>query len=173
MDATQRRAERRTRRDEAVRRSIDDIMRDTRYDPLRGLRVRRGLVVAYVLLLVGLLPAYLTWSAIGGTVVMVVGIVVLTLLRQATRVVADAPPELLDERQRAVQGRTYLGAYRLVSSVAAVVALAAFVVVLFSADPQTYPLVVGIDAVTGVLLTVIGLTLAAPTCVYAWQEPRT
>ena len=167
------RDERRERREQAVRDSIDGIMRDTRYDRLRGLRTRRTLVLAYVALLLALLPAYLVWSAIGGTVVMVVGIVVLTLLRQATRVVADAPPELLDERQRGIQGRAYLGAYRLVSAVAAVVALVAFAVVLFSPDPETYSLVVGIDAATGVLLTVLGLVLAAPTCVCAWEQEQT
>lgn len=161
---------RRQHKEQAVRDSIAGIMGDTRYDHLRGLRARRALVLTFGLLLVALLPAYLTWGAVGGTAVMVVGIVVLALLRVAIRVVADAPPELLDERQRALQGRAYLGAYRVVSSVAALTALVAFTTVLLSSDPDTYPLVVGIDAVTGLLLTVIGRTLAAPTCVVAWEQ---
>jgi hypothetical protein len=173
MAATEPRPTRRERNEQAVRASIDGIMRDTRYDRIRGLRTRRALVVAYSALLVGLTPAYLVWSAIGGTVVMVLGIVVLALLRQATRVVADAPAELLDERQRSLQARTYVSAYRLVAGTLTCVALVAFVVVLLSAEPETYALLVGIDAVTGVLLTLIGLVLAAPTCVYAWQQDRT
>lgn len=173
MAATEPRPARRARNEQAVRESIDGIMRDTRYDRIRGLRTRRVLVVAYAVLLAGLTPAYLVWSAIGGTAVMVVGIVVLTLLRQATRVVADAPAELLDERQRSVQARTYVTAYRLVMGVVTCVVLVTFLVVLFSADPETYALVVGIDAATGVFLTFTGMALAAPTCVYAWQQDRT
>jgi Ca2+/Na+ antiporter len=172
MDVTQRRAARRARTEQAVRDSIDGIMRDTRYDRIRGLRTRRALVVAYSVLLVALTPAYLVWSAIGGTVVMVVGIVVLALLRQATRVVADAPAELLDERQRDVQARTYVSAYRLVVGLGTVVALVAFMAVLLIDDPESFALVVGIDATTGVLLTFIGLGLGAPTCVYAWEQPQ-
>lgn len=164
------RDERRRRRDTALRDQMDQVMRDTRYDRLRSLHARRALVVVYSCLLVLLLPAYVIGSAIGGTAVVVAGIAVLLLLRVATRVVADAPPELLDERQRALQGRAYLGAYRVVVSVAALAAVAAFATVLFSPDPDTYALLVGIDPVTGLLLTVFGLVLGAPACVVAWTE---
>lgn len=167
------REERRLRREQAVRESIDGIMHDTRYDRLRGRRVRRGLVVLYVVLLVSLLPAYVAWTAIGGTAVVVVGIVVLALLRQATRVVADAPPEFLDERQRTLQARTYLVAYRVVGSVVALASLAAFGAVIVSPDPDTATLLTGVDAVSGTLLTAFGVVLAAPTCVYAWEQELT
>ena len=161
---------RRERQDKAVRENIDGVMTDTRYDRLRGRGTRRALVVVYLSLLVALLPAYLAGSAIGGTAVMVLGVVVLAVLRVATRVVADAPPELLDERQRALQGRAYLGAYRVVSSVTILAGTVAFVLVLLSPEPETFPVLVGLDAVSGLVLTLIGLTLAAPTCIVAWEQ---
>lgn len=168
MDMTQRRAARRAHTEQAVR----SIMHDTRYDRIRGLRTRRALVVAYAMLLAALTPAYVVGTAIGGTAVIVVGIVVLGLLRLATRVVADISVEFLDERQRDVQARTYVRAYRLVLGVTTLAALVAITAALLSDDPETYALLVGIDAATGAFLTLIGLLIGAPTCVYAWEQER-
>jgi hypothetical protein len=164
-----RREERRRRTEEAVRASVDSIMRDTRYDVVRGRRVRRGLVVAVAGVLVALLPVYTLLGVVAGTLLAVVGVVVLTLLRQATRIVADAPPELLDERQRAEQGVTYLTAYRLVAGALTLAVLVGFCTVLFSSDPEAFVLTVDVDLMAATSLTVIGALLAVPTAVYAWS----
>lgn len=166
-------ARQRDRDEAAVGKSIAAIMRDTRWDRLRGLRTRRGLVVAFAVALALVLPTQVYAPAILPLVPLLAATGLYVLLRLATRVLPDAPPEYLDERQRVVQAQTYLSAFRLVATVLVLAGTAAFVVTLFSTDPDTFVVLSGLDAVAGLNMTLVGLLLAAPTCVYAWQQPET
>jgi uncharacterized membrane protein len=85
-------------------------------------------------------------------------------VRIVSRSIADAPEELLDERQRSVQKDAYLHAYRIVGAVVAVLGLVA----------------IGFDIakVRRVVMEDVGiigrgllfLMIALPSCVLAWTE---
>ena len=93
---------------------------DIKFNSLRTRQARRRLVVLWVVLFVGeMLTAFLNNST---GVFVSAAITVLLLwgyfaIRTSVRHVADTPDELLDERQIAVRDRSYLNAYRIISSI--------------------------------------------------------
>jgi hypothetical protein len=99
---------------------------DIKFNSLRTRQARRRLVVLWVVLFVGeMLTAFLNNST---GVFVSAAITVLLLwgyfaIRTSVRHVADTPDELLDERQIAVRDRSYLNAYRIISSIFVVASL--------------------------------------------------
>ncbi|MFM2412043.1 MAG: hypothetical protein RLZZ587_376 [Actinomycetota bacterium] len=141
-------------------------LNDTRWNALRTRPARRALVIGFSAAALALLVTAIDFGA--GDVIngLLSGIVFIALggmlflgyfaLRTSVRQLADAPDELLDERQIAVRNSVYLHAYRL----SAAVMLCVLVVALF--DILSWP---------NVLFTVAMLMAALPSMVLAWQLP--
>lgn len=142
-------------------------LNDTRWNSLRTRPVRRALVIGFAATAAALMITSLDFGAGPGVTDVFSGIVFIVLgsalflgyfaLRTSVRQLADAPDELLDERQIAVRNSVYLHAYRLSS----VVLLGVLVIMLF--DVFSWP---------NVLFTVAMLMAALPSMVLAWQLPR-
>ena len=88
-----------------------------------------------------------------------------SLLRVSVRGIAEAPDELLDERQRAVRNSNYRYSYLLLGYV-----FIAFLVVL-SVGPDTRPFAVGLEGDAGLVYISLLFTMASlPSMVMAWRE---
>lgn len=141
---------------------ITASLNDPRWRQLRTRPVRRTLVIAYVVVLVAVSVvslgdsesnAWLSFAGLVGTLTLLVGYLV---VRTSVRNLADAPDELLDERQIAVRNEVYLHAYRL-SVLPILVAMIYFV----------------LDVKAPEYLWISGaMTMAAlPSLVLAWNLP--
>ena len=87
------------------------------------------------------------------------------LLRISVRGIAEAPDELLDERQRAVRNSNYRYSYLLLGYV-----IIAFFVVL-SVGPETRPVEIGEEGDVGlVYLSLLFTVISLPSMVMAWRE---
>lgn len=98
---------------------VTSSLNDPRWSPLRTRPIRRALVIGYVAVLVAVLAVslldsrvneWVTILGLGGAFVLMVGYLI---VRTSVRNLADAPDELLDERQIAMRNEVYLHAYRL------------------------------------------------------------
>ena len=88
-----------------------------------------------------------------------------SLLRVSVRGIAEAPDELLDERQRAVRNSNYRYSYLILGYV-----FLAFLVVL-SVGPETRPFGVGLEGDAGLVYISLLFTIASlPSMVMAWRE---
>jgi uncharacterized membrane protein len=152
---------------EGVTRSeVVNSMSDTKFDFLRTARARKTLVLALISMLVveslfSLIPGILS------PILVLVGAILILwgylALRASVRHVADAPDELLDERQIAARDRTYLHSYRILG------ALAVSVSVIFSILSQEGLIAVLSDKTwTGVWFSGIMLVAGIPNMVLAW-----
>jgi hypothetical protein len=158
---------------EAADRYADQIMRDTRWDRLRPRRVRRALVVTFLALLALTGALYLSGLALIGLVSLLLTIGTWVLLRLAVRTIADLPDEYLDERQSFVRDRAHLQAYRLLGGLVAVSLSGLLLWVIVAADTgDVAALDVSEDAALGVLWVGLGLVLALPSIILAWNEPE-
>lgn len=145
-----------------TRNEVTSSLNDPRWSPLRTRRFRRPLVIAYVVVLVAVLAVslldsqvneWVTVLGLSGSFVLMVGYLV---VRTSVRNLADAPDELLDERQIAVRNEVYLHAYRL-TVLPILVAIAFYV---FEVKSPEY------------LLISMMMTLAAlPSLVLGWTLP--
>lgn len=163
--------DRQRQRDEAhVEQMADQVMRDTRWDRVRGLRTRQGLVVVLAVLVLSMVPAYLVGGALG--VLPVAGATAVWLvLRLAVRVVAELPEQYLDERQSNRRNRAYVSAYQAFSGAMLVVGMGFFGWSLAVA-PADLVLRLNIDVILGAYFTLTALALTLPTAVMAWTEPE-
>lgn len=104
-----------------TRKEVINSMSDTKFDFLRTGRARRTLVLALIAMLVveslfSLIPGILSpILVLLGAIFILWGYLA---LRASVRHVADAPDELLDERQIAARDRTYLHSYRILGALA-------------------------------------------------------
>lgn len=104
-----------------TRKEVIGSMSDTKLNFLRTRKARRLLVLG----LLGMLVIEAAFSLIPGIlspILVFVGALFILwgylALRSSVRHVADAPDELLDERQIAARDRTYLHSYRIIAAVA-------------------------------------------------------
>ena len=87
------------------------------------------------------------------------------LLRISVRGIAEAPDELLDERQRAVRNSNYRYSYLFLGYI-----ILAYLLVL-SLGPQTRPFEVGEQGDAGlVYISLIFTVVSLPSMVMAWRE---
>ncbi len=145
---------------------VVEALNDTRWNALRTRKARRALVVGFSAAAIGLLVTAIDFGAgeeinglLSGVVFIAFGALLFLgyfALRTSVRQLADAPDELLDERQIAVRNSVYLHAYRL----SAGVLLSILVVALY--DILSWP---------NVLFTVAMVMAALPSMVLAWQLP--
>lgn len=149
-----------------TRNEVTNSMSDTKFDFLRTTRARKTLVLALISMLVveslfSLIPGILSpILVLVGAILIIWGYLA---LRASVRHVADAPDELLDERQIAARDRTYLHSYRILG------ALAVSIFVLLSILSQEGLITVLSDKTwTGVWFSGIMLVAGIPNMVLAW-----
>jgi uncharacterized integral membrane protein len=88
------------------------------------------------------------------------------LIRTSVRHIADAPDELLDERQIALRDRSYLHSYRIISSVFILIILALFIRIELSESAFEVSEWFG----TGSWFAIIMLMAGLPSMVVAWMD---
>lgn len=109
-----------------TRKEVINSMSDTKFDFLRTSRARKLLVLALIAMLLVEAALSLVPGILSPILVLIGGLVIIwgyLALRSSVRHVADAPDELLDERQIAARDRTYLHSYRILAAVATVLAV--------------------------------------------------
>ena len=98
-----------------TRQEVEMSLADRRPSPLRRQGPRRVLVLSAALVMVSLaLTVFIGDTKIrtyAEVILMVLGLCLFAFLRQAVRLVSDAPDELLDERQIAVRDADYRASY--------------------------------------------------------------
>ena len=144
---------------------VKNSLSDTKHNYLRTSGARRFLVVSLVVLYaLAIASDYLglLLGSLAALVTVFLMLVVYLLLRTSIRQVADAPDELIDERQQRVRDNAYLHAYRIMASVITLIFIGtAFGLrVDFLSDDQT----------TGLIVGTLFLIAALPSAVIAWGE---
>ena len=144
---------------------VKNSLSDTKHNYLRTSGARRLLVVLFMALYaLAIASGYLELAIASIASLVLVGLmlVVYLMLRTSVRQIADAPDELIDERQQQVRDNAYLQAYRILATVIAVIFGAAFGLVNlgFSSEYQS----------TGLIVGTIFLIPTLPSAVIAWGE---
>lgn len=104
-----------------TRNEVIGSMSDTKFNFLRTRKARRTLVLSLIVMLFIESAFSLIPGILSPILVLLGGLLLLwgyLALRSSVRHVADAPDELLDERQIAARDRTYLQSYRILAAVA-------------------------------------------------------
>ena len=160
-----------------TKKEIEGLLNNKRFNWLRSQRNRRILVVSQaVFLALTASGSYYTpfkeWFGGDSLIPLFVWIpfplLMLTgyfLLRVSVRGIAEAPDELLDERQKAIRNSNYRYSYLLLAYV-----VMAFLIVI-SMGPETRPFAVGEQADAGLVYVSLLFTGASlPSMVMAWRE---
>lgn len=159
------------RKEADLERKVERTQTDQRFQWLRTRGARRAVVVVSALLLIALIPGYAQAGSLIGTIILIATWVSWVALRVSVRTVADLPDRFLDERQRMLRDRAYVGAFRIYASIVGgltTVGLIAFIVVqendqvtLTTTWPQAF----------GLAIFVITLPILLPSMVVAWRDP--
>ena len=160
-----------------TKKEIEGLLNNKGFVWLRSQRNRRILVLCHaVLLALVALGSYYKqfkdWFGGDSIIPLLVLIAILllaitgfSLLRVSVRGIAEAPDELLDERQRAVRNSNYRYSYLFLGYVFIV-----FLVIL-SVGPETRPFAVGLEGDAGLVYISLLFTMASlPSMVIAWRE---
>jgi lysylphosphatidylglycerol synthetase-like protein (DUF2156 family) len=160
-----------------TKKDIEGLLNNKGFNWLRTQKNRRIFVVLYAILLALLASGsyykqFKAWfsqdSLIPLFVLIAVALLIITgfsLLRVSVRGIAEAPDELLDERQRAVRNSNYRYSYLFLGYV-----VMAFLIVL-SIGPETRPFAVGEQGDAGLVYISLLFTIASlPSMVMAWRE---
>ena len=160
-----------------TKKDIEGLLNNKGFTWLRSQRNRRILVLCHsvILALVASGSYYKQFKEwFGGDslipLFVLIAVVLLTLtgfslLRVSVRGIAEAPDELLDERQRAIRNSNYRYSYLFLGYV-----VIAFLVVL-SVGPETRPFAVGLEGDAGLVYISLLFTMASlPSMVMAWRE---
>lgn len=139
-------------------------LNDTRWNGLRRRPVRRVMVVGFSLLAALLMVTSIDFgvdvglmSSVSFLVMSILLFVGYFALRTSVRQLADAPDELLDERQILIRNEVYLHAYRLT----AILLVAAMIVAL-----------VGVSRWENLWFAASMVMAALPSMVLAWRLPN-
>jgi len=160
-----------------TKREIEGLLNNSRFSWLRSQKKRRILVVSYGIILALLASGsyykeFRSWFGSESLLPLVLLIVIATLilagfslLRVSVRGLAEAPDELLDERQRAIRNSNYRYSYLLLSYIFLIF------LVLLSITPEARPFVEGEKGDAGFIYISLLMTLASlPSMVMAWRE---
>lgn len=157
---------------EGVSRSeVEKSLADRRPSRLREQGPRRWLVVMAELVIAALaLSIFITQDKVRSYAevgLMITGLVLYFQLRKAVRLVADAPNELLDERQIAVRDAAYTVAYRTLVTLSV-----AYGVIVYAVTPHgiLHPHV-GDRFWTGLAWSYLLCAASLPAMVLAWRMP--
>lgn len=161
----------------ATKKEIEGLLNNKGFNWLRTQKNRRIFVVLYAILLALLASGsyykqFKAWfsqdSLIPLFVLIAVALLIITgfsLLRVSVRGIAEAPDELLDERQRAVRNSNYRYSYLLLGYV-----FIAFMLLLAIA-PESRPFSTGEEGDAGFVYISLLMTAASlPSMVMAWRE---
>ena len=160
-----------------TKKDIEGLLNNKGFTWLRSQRNRRILVVSHAVLLAlvasgSYYKSFKEWFG-GDSLIplfVLIAVVLLTLsgfslLRVSVRGIAEAPDELLDERQRAIRNSNYRYSYLFLGYV-----VIAFLIVL-SIGPETRPFAVGEQGDAGLIYISLLFTMASlPSMVMAWRE---
>ena len=143
-------------------REVTQSLNDENPSRLRTHKVRRLMVISIAATTCALgllvlwpdtkLRSYLEFAGLASSIVLYL------LIRKSVRLIADAPNDLLDERQIAVRDAAHTTAYRILSIVSV-----AFMIIFSLADPLQR----GIPLIFGFLMLAVSL----PSMVLAWRLP--
>ena len=160
-----------------TKKEIEGLLNNKGFNWLRSQRNRRFLVLCHTVLLAlvatgSYYKQFKEWFGGDSLVplffliaIILLVISVFSLLRVSVRGIAEAPDELLDERQRAVRNSNYRYSYLFLGYV-----VIAFLVVL-SVGPETRPFAVGEEGDAGLVYISLLFTMASlPSMVIAWRE---
>lgn len=152
-----------------TRKGVLKAQYDTKFNFLRSCKIRRTLVVIYLLITI-LVVAAPTISGVYGKILGLIGCVFLIegylLLRSSIRHIADTPDELLDERQIALRDRTYLHSYRILVGLFSFISLVIFVRVDFNDEKFVVEHWFGF----GTWYAALMLMATLPSAVLAWVD---
>ena len=161
--------------------SVEKQLSDTKWDGLRSPSALRSLVISANAVIVVGTTFLITVGDNEWTSLLLLYILFLFifwfLLRQAVRLIPDAPDTALDERLVRDRNRAFYTAYGLLSGVVLVLTIAMFGFVLkqdFSdqSDGFTYEFVVTWPQVQALFWLVYSYVFMAPSMVMAWLESR-
>lgn len=162
----------RSERQEAeLEKRVQAILEDQSWDFLRGPAARR-----FLCLLAGAtwVATTLTFWFLGslGLAALALLFLVYLGLRVSVRSLADLPERFLDERQRAIRNKAYLGAYLAIATVLSVFALAilGWVFLTDSRGLDSYRLDLSFGQVQATIWFFFGAMLLAPSVILAWDE---
>lgn len=160
-----------------TKKEIEGLLTNNGFNWLRSQRNRRFLVLCHTVLLAlvatgSYYKQFKEWFGGDSLIPLFVLIAIIllvisgfSLLRVSVRGIAEAPDELLDERQRAVRNSNYRYSYLFLGYV-----VIAFLVVL-SVGPETRPFAVGEEGDAGLIYISLLFTMASlPSMVIAWRE---
>jgi hypothetical protein len=160
--------------------SIDQVMKDTKWDGIRTAKAQRLLVVLGVasLLIAPVAFWFEDFIQPGIGILFIVPIFLIWwLLRISVRLVADAPDEYLDEFQVRQRDRTYLHSFRVLASVVSSIAVALMVIVISmdyvsvdSVDYYEFSLTFG--QVNAIIWAILGSVILVPNLVLAWNQAK-
>jgi hypothetical protein len=160
-----------------TKKDIEGLLKNQGFNWLRSQRNRRILVLGYALILALIASGsyykhFKEWFAVDSLIPLfvLIAIALLTLagfslLRVGVRGIAEAPDELLDERQRSIRNSNYRYSYLLLGYV-----LIVFMILLAIA-PETRPFSEGEQGDAGFVYISLVMTIASlPSMVMAWRE---
>jgi hypothetical protein len=143
---------------------------DQRFQRLRSRTARRILVIISALLCVGIIPGFAQGGSIVGIVVTIAAALSWWALRVSVRTVADLPDRFLDERQRAIRDRAYLGAYRIYTSIIGGLATIGLVAFIFVSENDAVTLTTTWNQAMGGVFFVLIIASVLPSMVVAWRD---
>ncbi len=155
-------------RDEVVK-----SLNDNRHSALRSQTNRRWLVSLTSIALIAMtLTTFIPQPKVRSyldILLMAIVLVAYFQLRKSVRNVADAPDELLDERQISVRNAGYLHAYRYLAAIG----LIYFFVYYFSSQTEFFKLTLGLEIsnLTQVFFSYCMWGACLPSMVLAWLMP--
>lgn len=146
-------------------------MTDRRPSPLYRQGPRRLLVLSAALVMTALaLTVFIThihFRIYAEVILTVLGLCLFAFLRQAVRLVSEAPDELLDERQIALRNANYTAAYRNVIQLTVV-----YGVLLALITPGGWLHALAGDRFwTGIALSYLLCSASLPSMILAWNMP--
>ena len=160
-----------------TKKDIEGLLKNQGFNWLRSQRNRRIFVLGYALLLAlvasgSYYKQFKEWFAVDSLIPLFVLIAstLLTLagfslLRVSVRGIAEAPDELLDERQRSIRNSNYRYSYLLLGYVVIVF------MILLSIAPENRPFSEGEQGDAGFVYISLLMTMASlPSMVMAWRE---
>lgn len=165
----------------ASRKSVEKQLVDTKWDGLRSSGALKSLVIgANTSIIFGTVFLMFVGDNIYASYTFIHIILLLVfwfLLRQAVRLIPDAPQEALDERMVIERNRTYYTAYQGLAGIATVsaVAMMGYVIVSDSkedSDGFNYSLEFTWPQVQAIFWLIYGYAFLLPSMVMAWRESK-
>jgi hypothetical protein len=161
--------------------SVEKQLSDTKWDGLRTREALRFLVVgANAVALIG--TVFLFWVGDNDLASLTLVYIALLfifwfLLRQAVRLIPEAPDSALDERMIQERNRTYFGAYQILFGISATLAGALFGYavasdVLDKGDGFNYEITLTWPQINAIFWLIFGYASMLPSMVMAWREAQ-